>query len=81
MTLFDLIRANQHEQEKFIVEMIVNKLGDPDYQVSAKIVYNVKNYCKLFQTNTFWIFVKLLLIFTNVQQVIKCPKMKMEFIK
>ncbi len=47
MTLFDLIRANQHEQEKLIVEMIVNKLGDPDYQVAAKIVYNVKNYCKL----------------------------------
>lgn len=53
MTLFDLIRANQHEQEKFIVEMIVNKLGDPDYQVAAKIVYNVKNYCKLKQTLCF----------------------------
>jgi hypothetical protein len=58
MTLFDLIRANQHEQEKFIVEMIVNKLGDPDYQVAAKIVYNVKNYCKLFQLNTFCYFLE-----------------------
>ena len=45
-TLFALITANQAENHKFVIEVLVNKLGDPDYKVASRIIYDVNNYCK-----------------------------------
>lgn len=43
-TLFDLITANPYEQLRVILETIVNKLGDPEYKVASRIIYDIKNY-------------------------------------
>jgi ribosome biogenesis protein MAK21 len=53
-TLFDLITSNSFEQQKLLYEMLVNKLGDPDYKVASKIVYHINNYCR-FNLNKIWI--------------------------
>ena len=45
-TLFDLITSNPHEQLRHILETVVNKLGDPEYKVASRIIYDIKNYCK-----------------------------------
>ena len=45
-TLFELIAANPCEQSRVILEALINKLGDPDYKVAARIIYDIKNYCK-----------------------------------
>lgn len=41
-TITELLMANKHEQEKFLITILINKLGDPDYKVAAKVVYHVK---------------------------------------
>jgi hypothetical protein len=50
--LIELVKANT-EQDRFILEIIVNKLGDPDYQVASRIIYHLNNYRKLFGTFLF----------------------------
>ncbi|CAF0778724.1 unnamed protein product [Brachionus calyciflorus] len=42
--LIDLMASNQFEQQKIMLEMVVNKLGDPDHQVSSRIIYQLINY-------------------------------------
>ena len=44
-TIFELVAANPNEQQKVLFEMLVNKLGDPDYKVASQIVYHITNYC------------------------------------
>lgn len=43
--LIDLMAANPFEQQKLVLDLVVNKLGDPDYQVASRIIYQIKNYC------------------------------------
>ncbi len=43
-TLFELIVSNPYEQIRTILEMLINKLGDPEYKVASRIIYDVKNY-------------------------------------
>jgi ribosome biogenesis protein MAK21 len=43
-TLFELIETNSFEQYRIILESLINKLGDPDYQVASRIIYLTKNY-------------------------------------
>lgn len=43
-TLFELIKWNPYEQARTILESIINKLGDPDYKVASRIIYDIKNY-------------------------------------
>ena len=76
-TLFDLISHNQFEQPRLINEMLVNKLGDPDYQVASRIVYNIKNYCNFFFILAFCVF---FLVIWLLFEVNKCPKMKMDLL-
>jgi hypothetical protein len=42
--MFDIIASKPYEQFNLLLETIVNKLGDPDYQVSSKILYYMKNH-------------------------------------
>lgn len=48
-TLFELVSDGRSEQQKIILEVVINKLGDPDHQVSSKIIYLVKNYCNFYK--------------------------------
>lgn len=43
-TLFELIAFNPFEQMRTILETLINKLGDPEYKVASRIIYDVKNY-------------------------------------
>jgi hypothetical protein len=45
-TITDLLIANRCEQEKYLIEILTNKLGDPDHEVAAKILYQLKKLCK-----------------------------------
>jgi hypothetical protein len=58
--------------------MLINKLGDPDYQVASRIVYLVKNYCKYFNKAK----LKSLKILCNFifEIVTQCPKMKKDLL-
>lgn len=49
-TLFELIVANPFEQVRAILETIINKLGDPEYKIASRIIYDIKNYCKYLKT-------------------------------
>jgi hypothetical protein len=42
--MFDIIASRPYEQFNLLLETIVNKLGDPDYEVSSKILYYMKNH-------------------------------------
>ncbi|RNA44224.1 CCAAT enhancer-binding zeta, partial [Brachionus plicatilis] len=44
--LTDLLIINHNEQQKVILDSVVNKLGDPDHQVSSRIIYQIKNLLK-----------------------------------
>lgn len=41
-TVVDLLAASRIEQEKLLLETLINKLGDPDYQVASKVVHETK---------------------------------------
>jgi hypothetical protein len=41
-----LLAHNHFEQQKIILEVVINKLGDPDYQVASRIIYLTKNFSK-----------------------------------
>jgi len=41
-TIVDLLAASKVEQEKHLIEILINKLGDPDYQVASKVVHETK---------------------------------------
>ncbi len=45
-TIADLLIANKYEQEKYLIEILANKLGDPDHEVASKILYQLKKLCK-----------------------------------
>lgn len=45
-TIMDLIGSDKKEQEKQLIEIVVNKLGDPDYKVASKVVYETNKLCQ-----------------------------------
>lgn len=60
--LTDLLIVNHQEQQKVILDTVVNKLGDPDHQVSSRIIYQVKNLCNF---TLFDLFRVLIFFFSN----------------
>lgn len=44
--LCELIKWNPFEQSRYVLEVVINKLGDPDYQVASRVLFNLKNLCK-----------------------------------
>ena len=55
-TLFDMLLAGKVEQETFILEILINKLGDPDFQIATKVMHEIKKFSKKNRRNSFWNF-------------------------
>ncbi len=54
--MLERLLSQRPEQEKHLLELIVDKLGDSDSNVAAKTLHLLNQLCKKQKKHNFWIF-------------------------